>query len=911
MDPTTSFGSWLRYRRRVCDLTQDVLARRVGCALITIQKIEADERRPSKEMAARLADVLDVPTDERALFLKVARGELAMDRLERGVLVHRLPVDQPLHPAAMTPILGREQELGRLADLLELRDCRLLTLVGTGGVGKTRLALQAAADLAGSFADGVAFVALEAIVDPSLVPAAIARVLGVAERGAQPLLDTLAARLREREMLLVLDNFEQVLPAATVVSTLLRTVPKLTVLVTSRTPLHLYAEHVFEVSPLETPDLHQLPDPATLMKIPAVALFVGRTQALKSEFVATPTNLPTIAAICARLNGLPLAIELAAARCKLLTPVALLDRLDEQLRILAASVRDIPERQHTMRATIEWSYSLLTPAQQRLFARLAVFAGGWTLEAAEAISAEDDLGVDVLDGLQALVDHSVVQVVRVPLTDRAATGDYVERFRWLETIREFAHERLEATGGREALRQRHARYFLHVVEVAEHMQSGPAQREALELFECELENLRAAFSWALESGDSELCLRLATAPACFWGLRTPMQEGYQWLAAALAHDDAQYQATGSQAPPAVRAGAMLAQVEPAIYLGHHSDVPALLEQALRLYTAVDDKPGMAAILTWQATMDWNIGGRSRVRKRLDQALELARAGNDPGTLGHVLRQIGFIALFHREYGTARTALNEALTIFRAQGNTWGVAEALQNLAGVARDLGDFARANELYQEALVLASDGGETIRRAWILHGWGEAALLEGDYAAARTREQESLMLFRQAGNTYGIAHALHNLGYAEQHLGDTIRTLACFSECLTLFRALEEAWGIPASLSGLGGVAVMYAQQRAGEARLEQAQRAARLLGAADGLNEASGMGQWPSHQAELEYNLAAARALLAPEVFEATWAEGRGMTLEQAVAYALDNTDVIRANSTLFVRPAHSLGTMSEVV
>jgi transcriptional regulator with XRE-family HTH domain len=376
VEETTSFGPWLRRQRKGRDLTQDALARQVGCAVITIQKSEADERRPSQDIAARLADILQVPTEERVVFLNVARGELAVDHLDGGAQGSWHLVATPLHnlPTPPNPLIGRTREVEDLLALVRRPDVRLVTLTGPGGTGKTRLGIRVATELLADFMDGVRFVALAAITDPALVLPTIAQALGVRQLAGQSLLDSLETALHGRHLLLVLDNFEQVLDAALDVAALLVLAPRLSIVVTSRTPLHLSGEHEFAVPPLALPVSNAQLQPAHLTQYAAVALFIARAQAKRRDFHVTDAMAPAIATICVRLDGLPLAIELAAARCKALTPEAILVRLEHRFELLTGGTRDLPARQQTIRATMDWSYKLLDSAVQQLFWRLGVFA---------------------------------------------------------------------------------------------------------------------------------------------------------------------------------------------------------------------------------------------------------------------------------------------------------------------------------------------------------------------------------------------------------------------------------------------------------------------------------------------------------------------------------------------------------
>src|SRR5215213_7952186 len=448
MDLETSFGRWLRQRRRALDLTQQDLARQVGCAIITIQKLEADERRPSRQLAERLADKLMVAPDDRAALMLLARGEPYLDPRAAEAPEQPRPVPpQPRGnlPVPLTRLIGRKQDLAAVRNTLLRSETRLLTLIGPPGIGKTRLSLAVAHEVQAAFADGASFVALAPLSDPSLVIATTALALGIKENAGQSLLQTLKAALYSKRLLLVLDNFEQVLEAAPLVVELLEACPGLKALITSRAALHVRGERLYALPVLLLPDLTQLPTTGALARTPAIALFVERAQAVRPDFRLTAQNAQTVAEICVRLDGLPLAIELAAARIGLLSPEALLVRLEQRLAVLTDGARDLPPRHRTLRAAIGWSYELLDASEQALFRRLGVFVGGCALEVAEAVcNAEGDLPWTVVDGLAALLDKSLL---------RLETGvDGEPRFVMLETIRAYALERLAASGEERAIR---------------------------------------------------------------------------------------------------------------------------------------------------------------------------------------------------------------------------------------------------------------------------------------------------------------------------------------------------------------------------------------------------------------------------------------------------------------------------
>ncbi|MDQ5851614.1 MAG: tetratricopeptide repeat protein, partial [Chloroflexota bacterium] len=654
-----------------------------------------------------------------------------------------------------------------------------LTLTGPGGTGKTRFALQLAADLLDAFPDGVWFVDLAPIRDPALVAATIATTLAVKEVGEHALLESLQAFVREKRLLLVLDNFEQIVTTAVLVADLLKVAPRLKVLVTSRIVLHLYGEQEYPVPPLDLPNLTQLPALAALGQYTSVALFSQRAQAVKPAFQVTHENAPAVAAICHRLDGLPLAIELAAARVKLFSPQALLARLDQRLKTLTGGAHDLPARQQTLRGAIDWSYDLLDAAEQTLFVRLGVFVGGCTLDAVAAVcaGAGDDPGA-ALDGLASLVDKSLVR------QQEGTEGE--PRFTLLETIREYALEQLAASGEAEALRRQHARYYVTWAGVR------PGDRVV-----AEADNLRAALQWTLERGEVELGLPLLDA-----------------------------------------------------------------------LTVIGWFPETRRIRTL-----WH----QAVRARLDTLPPVLRV--------QALIRLGIEAWSEQDFAVASAHLEEGLALARTLGDTVGIAAALHSLADVRRDQGEYARAEALYQESLPLHQALGDQRGSAWVYHTWGELALMEGDYARALALEQASVPLFRATGQQVGIAISLVNQGFAAQHQGDYAQAARFYRESLRLAQTVEGEWVIPVCLIGYAGVAA--ARGHDSTAGTAGAARAARLLGAVEGFYASSGAPMHYNARREYDRAVAAVHAQLDEAAFAAAWAEGRAMTLEQAITYALEET------------------------
>jgi predicted ATPase/class 3 adenylate cyclase len=724
----------------------------------------------------------------------------------------------PLQP---TPLVGRERQLGEVAALVRREEMRLLTLVGPGGTGKTRLGLQVAAELLDEFEYGVFFVALASVADPGLVTSTIAGSLGVVETPEQPLVESLKDYLRAREILLLLDNFEQVVDEAPVVGELLSACPKLKVLVTSRIALKVYGEREYAVPPLALPDPTHLPPVERLTQYEAVRLFIERAQAAKAGFELTSENARAIAEICVRLDGLPLAIELAAARAKILPPEAMLNRLTNRLKLLRGGARDLPARQRTLRGAIDWSHDLLDEEERTLFRRLSVFAGGRTLEAIEEI-CDPEGELDALDGVESMVDKSLLR------QEEQAEGE--PRFVMLETIHEYAREKLQESGEAEEIKRSHAGFFLALAEEAEPELVGPDQVEWMDRLETEHDNLRAALSWSLVSAEAETALRLGGALWWFWYVRGHVREGYDWLGNALE--------SGGDISGSVKAKA--------------------LTGAGRLLLEQGDCDAATELLTQSVTAFRGAGSSQELAGSLDN--------------------LGIAQVHQGNLDQSKVLFEESLALFREAGERWGVAETLNNLAVTAEDQDEGTRGTALHEESLRVRRELGDKRGIAMSLANLANEALMGGDHERAATLSEEGLAFGRELGDKALTGYLLANLGLALLDRGNPEQATELLEESLESFQDLGEKYYLQRSLMGLASAA---------EAKGE-AVRASRLWGATDHQQEITGYSLPPSEAALYEPYMVAARARLGEPAFQTAWEEGRAMTEEQIIALALEKGD-----------------------
>lgn len=723
-------------------------------------------------------------------------------------------------PIQLTSFVGRSRELSDLKKLLE--EGRLLTLTGPGGSGKTRLALQVASEMIDQFPEGVFFVALASITDPGLVPLAIAQALNISETPGRVVVDSLKDYLNNKSLLLVLDNYEQVIAAASLVADLLSAHQEFKVMVTSREGLRISGEREYPIPPLELPDLTQAQSLDALSQSPAVQLFFNRAQAVQPDLQLTIETGPPVAEICRRLDGLPLAIELAAARVKILFPRAMLERMGRPLSFLTEGARDLPKRQQTLWGAIAWSYDLLDQNEQRLFRQLSVFVGGCTIDAVQAVVGDATQPDAILDHLGSLVDKSLLKGV-----DGASDAP---RFMMLETLREFGLDQLAASGEQDLIHLRHARFFLSLAEQAEAGLESVEQVQWMNRMDQEHGNLLAALEWSrlADEGAAELCVRLAGAMGFFWEARGYISEGRELLAAVLLMPPAQER-------NAARARLLARSAELAYRQSDFQATIRFARESLAIYRELGDRQGMASAL-----------------------IKLGNAATEQGN-----------------FTAASKYLEEALAILREQADRRGTARTLISYGWVALRSGNYALAKGRLEEALAISRESGDTRSMGFELSGLGEVALRQENYPHANQLVNESLELRRRLGNKWGIGVSLGILGWIAMREENWDRAMALLGESLEVRQEIGD----------LSGSAWCFERLAAVVQARGQVEKAVRLFGRAAGLRAAIRSVIDPSDKPAYDSKIRTLRAKLGKVKFTNLWAEGQAMPPEQAVVYALE--------------------------
>ena len=773
------------------------------------------ERCLAKEPASRYFSTRDLARDLAAI----------RDRLLDLQHVHSKTRPSNL-PIPVSALVGRDKELAGGKELLLRPDVRLVTVTGPGGIGKSRLALEMARDTLEHFPSGIYFVPLAGVSDPGSIAIIIAQTLGVREAGGQLQLKTLKEYLHNSlsaPMLLLLDNFEHVLVAAPMLAELMAVAPQLKFLVTSRAALHVYDEHEFPVPPLALPNTKSLPTVDLLAQYSAIALFVQRATAVKPDFTLREDNAAAVAEICSRLDGLPLAIELAAARTKLLSPSAMRTRLASRLQLLTGGARDLPARQQTLRQAIDWSYDLLSPPEQKLFRRLSVFVGGCTLEAVESVcDTKQDLELDVLDGMASMVDKSLARQIEQP--------DGEPRFVMLETIREYGFGKMAESAEEARTRRAHAAYCLVLAEEGAAEDTGGNPKEWLDRFELEHDNFRAAVEWLTETGDADWGLRLGSALFRFWEMREYLAEGRDQLAKLL-------KLGAASVPSSARQRALFAAGVLAGEQGDYVAADILFKENLEIGRLLKDKQGIAVSLN-----------------------ALAVTARDSGDLA-----------------ASRVIFEESLALWRELRDPLAVARALSNLANVVKMEEDYALARSLYEESLSTFRGLGDRTGVAWALNHQGDVARDQGHCEVARSLYEQSLAAFRELNDRWGIAGSLADLGNLAREQGDCRAADSLYRESIRLFQTLEHKRGVARLLES-------FAYSAAAQSEPD---RSLRLAGASAALRQSIGAPLTPAEQAKLEKGLDPARRALSTTMGRTLWLEGWVMPVEKAIEDVLRNT------------------------
>jgi predicted ATPase/class 3 adenylate cyclase len=763
-------------------------------------------------------------------------------------------------PVQLTSFIGREKEIGEVKELA-VRN-RLVTLTGSGGAGKTRLSLQVAANLLDVFQDGVWFVELASLTDPVLAPQTVATALGLREEAGRPLVDTLTNYLHMKSVLLILDNCEHLIETtAQLVEALLQACPNLRLLVSSRESLGIRGETTFRVPSLSIPDIRIAHSVEMVMQSESARLFVERAQTALPSFVVTKENVPSLAQVCARLDGIPLAIELAAARVKMLKVEQIAQRLDDRFRLLTGGSRTALPRQQTLRALIDWSFDLLPESERALLRRLSVFSGGWTLEAAETVCHGSGIDrYDVLDLLTQLVNKSLVVVVD--------TDDISEtRYRLLETVRQYAGEKLSDTGDGIQARDQHLQYFLELAERAGPELTGPQVVEWLRRLEDELDNIRTALEWSL-NGDVQTGLRLASALAEFWIESSYVRDGHNWLTQLINKPQA-------QAETLTRARALGIQGFLLTWGDFDQDARPILEESLVLCRRLGDRQRIPFALFYLGILAFREGDFEYGRQLVFESLALYRELSDKAGMASVLAWIGTTVVVDSDYQRAHTYLDESLLICREAGNLTGMARGLSHLGDLDIKYGNYDNARRQLEEALTIQRQLGRSGNTIQILARLGELAARMGDNARAHVYYEESLSLISQAGGNFIMMRwVLVKLGYAALRQGNDARARDLLEQSLHHFKKNGEKIGVIYTLEGWAGLAMLQGQF----------ERAAQLIAWADHGRKISGHPRPPVEQADVDRDLATIRAQLDEATFAAAQATGRAMTMDEAIAYAL---------------------------
>ncbi len=861
MSEEITFGKWLHQRRRRLDLTQQELADQAGCARITLSRIEAGTLKPSKELALILLDKLGIPNEEHSQWVIFARGLSGYP----GEAPDRPTKQPPTNlPIPLTSFIGREKERREVVFLIN--KYRLVTLTGSGGVGKTRLALQIGAELAGSFPNGVWFVDLSSLNDPGLVPLTVLTTLGLVEQQGKNTQQVLQDFLHKRNQLIILDNCEHLIEAcAQLAKELLSQCASLKILATSREALGVEGELAWRVPSLSSPDPAKPTEPEQLIEYEAVRLFLDRAILAKPNFIANKENASALVQICKYLDGIPLAIELAAAKINILSPEQISKRLADRFHLLTGRGRAVLQRHQTLRATIDWSHNLLSSNEQVLFRRLSVFAGGWTLEEAESICAYEDITTqksleaeNILELLGQLVNKSLV------ITDERS-GELC--YRLLDTIRQYAHEELIKSGDASRVLKQYLDFYVKLSEEAEIKLMGRDQLTWLDRLETEMDNLRAALEWALEERQVADGLRLAGALWRFWDVRNHRNEGRERLATLLSHISATTHTR--ERAKALYAAGILADVQ-----NDHTTARVFHTEGLEISRKLGDKRSIGYFLLGVAQIRAGYSVYKNTGPFLNESLAIFMELGDKWGIALSLEGLGAAALVQDDLSTARSRCTESVAIYRELGDRISLSFAMAVLTYVMQAQENYDQAVPLCMESLTLFREVGHRGGIAYSLNMLGEVRRCQNDYRRAKTLYEESLAVGREIGDKDRIAIEYHNLAYVSLHKSDYAHAKELFRQSLILSQEVGDALLLIASISGLASQA-----QSTGHPKW-----AARLFGAVQALYDEFSYRRMPADEIEYQRSVASTRAQLDKSTFQSAWAKGKAMTMEQAIDTAM---------------------------
>ena len=858
-----SFGEWLRRQRSGRGLKQEQLAHQIGCATVTLRKIESEERRPSAQIIERLAEIFEVPKNERTNFLKYARGDWTKAPGESVVetpwsISASTPKPRNNLPAQLTTFIGREKEIEEVQE--KLSNHRLVTLTGSGGTGKTRLSLKVAEDLLRQF-EYIWFVELAPITDSNDIPQTILSALGLSEQQGRTTLELISDYLQDKNTLIILDNCEHLIEVSAKISyTLLNSAPALKILVSSREALGVKGELIWHVPSLSLPDTNHLPEFNQLTEYEAIRLFTERATLVQPNFTVTKENAPSIAQICSHLDGIPLAIELAAARIKALSVEQIAKRLDNRFRLLTGGSRTALPRHQTLRATIDWSYDLLTEPERALLRHLTVFSGGWTLEAAEVVCSQDGSGFDTLDLLMQLVGKSLVI-------------SYDFRYHMLETTRQYAHEKLLDLGKGQAIHDKHLSYFLDLAKQANQEIHGPRQFEWLDILETEHDNYRVVLDWCITNGDIEPALYLIgsfSGLGGFWSVRSYFSEARNWFDKVRASPKVSFDSIAY-------ATALNGMSYTTSLQGDFSTARSMAEESQRICESLGDDSKMVlagALYGIGLAEFWGDGDSQRARICFEQAAAIYQARGSHWEQATAIFRLGIVACDRRDYEQAQSFFEESLTTFKELEDAFGLGRVYELMGRLFRDQGDYDQARRMRERGLYYDKQLHFHTAISSSLISLGVICCLQGDYDQAEVYFEEASSIYREF-SLQGDVSTFY-LGCVNLHRGDYTTAKTYLIEFTRSYYKLKVHIQIGEGMFGLAAVA----------AGLHQYEYAARLAGAGQAKHDAIEWVMERSDRIEIDPLLQIAREQLGETKFEALAAEGYAMTMEQAVAYALGN-------------------------